>query len=69
VLQPRQQRQRHVTVSDGLAERARGRAFGVDVDPLVVTGRVGKQVDVLLADGHPVALPDGLARSGGEVGD
>ena len=53
---------RHVAVRDRLPERAFGRAFRVDVDPLVVTGRIGKQVDVFLSNGHPVALPDRLAR-------
>ena len=40
----RDQRQREVAVRDGAAERAGRRALDVDVDPLVVAGRVGERV-------------------------
>ena len=54
--QRRQQRQRQVAVRDRAAEGALGlRALDVDVDPLVVAGRVGELVDVLLGDLVPVA--------------
>ena len=46
-----------------------GPSFGpldVDVDPLVVAGRVGEPVDAVLVDGDPVAgaelLADGARR-------
>jgi hypothetical protein len=53
-------------VRDRAAEGALGRgALDVDVDPLVVTGRVGEQVDVLLGDLVPVAAAEvGADESG-----
>ena len=51
-----QQRQGQVPVRDRPPERAlRLGALDVDVDPLVVVGRVGEQVHVLLGDLVPVA--------------
>ena len=40
---------------DRAAERACRRALRVDVDPLVVAGRVGERVDPLLRDLEPLA--------------
>jgi hypothetical protein len=56
-------------VRDGLAERAFGRPLRVDVNPLVIAGRVGEEVDVILADRHPIALSDAFTLDRGEVGD
>jgi hypothetical protein len=50
----RQQRQREQPVGDRSAEGARGRALGVDVDPLVVLGRVGEEVHAVLRDLEPL---------------
>ena len=66
MLQPRQQRQGHVPVGDGLAERASRGPLRVDVDPLVIAGRIGEQVDVFLGDGYqelcPIVSPVAAAR-------
>lgn len=43
---------------DGAAERPGRGALRVDVDPLVVTGGVGEQGDLLLGDGEPVAVAE-----------
>ncbi len=40
----------------------------VDVDPLVVAGRVGEGVDALLVDQQPVAVAEMLADGGLELG-
>ena len=43
----------------------------VDMDPLVVAGRLGETVDALLRDQYPIADPDLLADGsfhGGEIG-
>src|SRR5262249_1714583 len=58
----RQQRQRQEPVGDrrlvrGLARRA----LAIDVDPLVVEGRIGELVDVLLGHGEPLGHRDFLA--------
>src|SRR3954469_9987871 len=50
-----QQRERHEAVRDRRAERAGLRPLGIDVDPLVVAGRIGEQIDPLLRDLDPVA--------------
>jgi len=52
------QRQREVPVRDGDAEGAVLGALGIDVDPLVVVGRVGEEVHPIL--GH--RLPLGVAE-------
>src|SRR5439155_21752029 len=39
------------------------------MNPLVVAGGLGKQVDLLLRDGDPVADSDLLAGAGGQLGD
>ena len=49
---------------DGGAEGPGLGAFGIDVDPLVVAGGVGKLVDVLLRHLVPVGDGDFLARQG-----
>jgi hypothetical protein len=45
-------------VRDGAAERPGRGALGVDVDPLVVSGGVGEQGDLLLRDGVPAAVAE-----------
>ncbi len=58
------QRERQVAVGDRDAEGALGlRPLDVDVDPLVVAGELGEQVDVLLGDLAPLARADLLCRS------
>ena len=54
---------------DRRAERAVGGARRVDVDPLVVTRRVGEQVHLLLGDLVPLAVTQRLARGGRELVD
>jgi hypothetical protein len=51
-------------VDDGSAERGRRGALGVDVDPLVVAGRLRERVDVGLGDLAPVRHAE-LATLGG----
>jgi hypothetical protein len=49
-------------VGDRAAEGALlPRALGIDVDPLVVTRRLGEPVHLLLGDLHPVAVAEVLA--------
>src|SRR5207302_4891558 len=61
--QHRQHRQGQVTVRDGGAERAVRGGFGIDMDPLVVTGRLGEEIDLVLRDLVPVARAElALAR-------
>src|ERR1700693_91749 len=43
-------------------------ALDIDMDPLVIAGRVGEFVDLLLGHRVPVADPDLLADIGGEIG-
>ena len=51
-----EQRQRQESVRDRRAERRVGlRALRIDMDPLMVAGRVGKGVDAILRDHEPVA--------------
>jgi hypothetical protein len=50
--------ERQVPVRDGGAERSGCGSLGVDMDPLVVAGRVGKLVDLVLADLVPRARPE-----------
>ena len=40
-------------MADGRAERAGGGALTVDVDPLVVAGRLRERIDALLGDLDP----------------
>ena len=51
--QDRSQGQGEVAVGDGAAERSALGRLGVDVDPLVVAGGVGEQVDLRLVDEVP----------------
>ena len=44
-----------------------GGALDVDVDPLVVAGRVGERVDPLLVDLEPLAGAELLADRGGDL--
>ena len=41
-------------MSDRPAERAVCRTLGIDVDPLMVVGGVGEQIDALLCDLQPI---------------
>ncbi len=53
--QRRYQREREITVGDGLAiGQLLFRPFGIDVNPLEITGRLGEPVDFLLVDIDPV---------------
>ena len=54
-------------MGDGAAERPRRRAVDVDVDPLVVAGRLGELVDPVLLDGQPLAGAEILADRVGEL--
>jgi hypothetical protein len=63
-----QQRQRQIAVGDGGAERTVGGTGRVHMDPLVVAGGLGEQVDPLLVDLDPVAGPDLGADGGGQLG-
>ena len=56
------QRQGEVAVGDRAAVGPGGRLLGVDVDPLVITRRVGEQIDLLLGDVVPVAVAEVLAE-------
>ena len=42
-------------MGDGRPERPLRGALGIDVDPLVVAGRLGEQLDRALLDRHPLA--------------
>jgi hypothetical protein len=48
-------------VGDGLAERAALGALDVEVDPLMVVGRVGEFLDLILRDRQVRAVPEVLA--------
>src|SRR5690606_19316400 len=66
------QRQGQVTVGDGAAERAGPGFHRVHMDPLVVTGGLGKGIDALLVDGDPLGGAQALAYGlfqGGCVGE
>ena len=56
-------------MSDGAAERPLRRPLLVDVDPLVVVGGVGEQVDAVLVDLEPVAGPEVRTHGGGQLVD
>src|SRR6266536_2606272 len=66
--QRRDQRQGEVPVRDRGAVRAGLRAYRVDVDPLVVAGRVGEPVDLGLAHLDPVGDAQLLSHQGEQVG-
>src|SRR5262245_9646608 len=66
--QHRQQRERQVAVRNRRAEgTVRGR-LGIDVNPLVITGRLGEQVDLLLRDLVPLARAEVAPGPGFELG-
>ena len=58
--QRRAHRQGQVAVGDGAAEGTGLGPLGIDVDPLVVAGGVGEQVDLLLGDLDVVAVAEVL---------
>ena len=49
-------------MGDGGAEGPRRGPLGIDVDPLVVAGGIGEEVDLRLVDHVPVGEPEVLAR-------
>ena len=51
------QRQSQVAVGDAGTERPAGGALRVDMDPLMIAGGLGKQVDPLLGQQQPVGAP------------
>ena len=56
------QREREITVSDGLAiGQLLFRPLGVDMNPLEITGRLGEPVNFLLIDFDPVGQTHFLA--------
>ena len=56
------QREREITVGDGLAVGQLGfRPFGIDMNPLEITGRLGEPVNFLLVDIDPVGQAHFLA--------
>jgi hypothetical protein len=48
-------------VRDGPAKKSLRRAFWIDVDVLMIAGRVGEEVDSILGDFNPLAHSDFLA--------
>ncbi len=54
----RQQRQRQQTVGDGATEGPACRPLGIDVNPLMVVGGVGEEVDTILGDLQPFGWPE-----------
>lgn len=51
---------------DGGAKRPRCGTLGIHMNPLVVTGSLGKQIDLRLRDGGPLADSNQLANAGRE---
>jgi hypothetical protein len=64
--EPRSQREGEEAVGNGATERSLLRAADVDVNPLMVAGRLGEGVDTGLIDGHPARDAKRLA---GRLGD
>src|SRR5690606_10254031 len=58
---------RKVAVGDRSAERPRGGAHGIDVDPLMVVGGVGEEVDLVLRDLPIPGEPQVRAGQGGQL--
>ena len=55
-------------MADGLSiRRFLAGAFHVDVNPLVVAGRIGEEVDAILTDFHPIGDGESLHRDNREV--
>jgi hypothetical protein len=55
-------------VRDGCAERRLGAGpIGIDMDPLVIAGRIRKRVDAVLRDQEPAARRDLAPDQSGEV--
>jgi len=54
-------------VRDRAAKRAAGGALNVDVDPLMVSGRVGERVHLLLGDLVPLAEAQAVALGRDEL--
>ena len=52
---------------DPPAERAVRRTLGIDVDPLMVIGGVGEQIDALLRDLQPIGGPELTALGSDEL--
>src|SRR6185369_4209582 len=63
----RQQRQRQEAVGDGPAEPGGGRGLRVDMDELMVLGRVGEGVDARLVDRQPGRNSDLLADAAADL--
>src|SRR3954447_901987 len=57
----RDEREREVAMADRRAKRPILRPLGINVDPLVVTRRLCKEVDLLLRDVDPARWPEGVA--------
>ena len=53
-----QQRQRQQSVRDRPAEGAAGGPLRIDVNPLMILGGVGEEVDALLGDLQPFGGPE-----------
>src|ERR1700722_6160509 len=68
VEEDRAERQGQVTVRDRAAIGALRGALGLDVDPLMIMGGVGEDVDLVLGDRVPLARPDLLADQVEQVG-
>ena len=54
-------------MGNGSTEAASFRFFGIDVNPLVIAGGIGKQIDAGLVDGESVALTQALAHRGFQI--
>ena len=63
--QNRQQRQGQKTVSNRAHAQFFLRALGIEVNPLMVAGRIGKHIDPLLVDFIPIADAQFFADSTG----
>src|ERR1017187_5881504 len=64
-----QQREGQESVSNRGAERACSGTLRIDVDPLVIIGRIRERVDLVLSDLAPLAVPQVFAREGCQLGN